>query len=259
MPVKVLDSAGNGSSTKVAEGIIWAVDHGASVINLSICGPASTTIENAVAYAFSHNVTVTAAAGNSYLDGNPTNYPAAYDQYCIAVGATRYDRMRSYYSSTGPYLDVVAPGDVIYNQTFTGQGTITSFSINPEQGTSCSSAHVAAIAGLLYSRGINDPTRVRTAIQNSARDLGPAGWDEEYGWGLVDAASALRYYEIPGDLYKDYAVNYHDLFILCDHWLMNYAPADIAPASGDGIVDFRDFAVLAADWGVQRCVRLQPK
>jgi serine protease len=265
MPIKVMDSTGSGISTDVANGIIWAVDHGANIINLSMSSTIpSDTIENALLYAYNHNVTVVAAAGNSYQSGNPPIYPAAFDQYCIAVGATRYDRTRSYYSSTGSYLDVVAPGgdasidqngdgrlDGIMQQTFAYPGDWTSFYIHNWQGTSLSSPHVTAIAALLYSRGINDPTRVRVAIQNTARDLGPAGWDEEYGWGLVDAAAALRYYEITGDLDGDYDVNYGDLWIMCSNWLTDYTTADIAPAGGDGIVDFLDFAVLAADWGVQ--------
>ena len=98
MPVKVLDKTGAGSYADIAEGIIWATDHGANVINLGLGGNApSETLENAVAYAYNNTVTVIAAAGN---DGQAsTCYPAAYDDYVIAVGATRYDETLTYYSN----------------------------------------------------------------------------------------------------------------------------------------------------------------
>jgi serine protease len=97
MPVKVLDSNGSGTDAEVADGIRFAADHGAKVINLSLGGAGtSTTLENAVAYAYGAGVTIVCAAGNDGDKGNLPSYPAAYDAYCIAVAATRYDETRAY-------------------------------------------------------------------------------------------------------------------------------------------------------------------
>ena len=88
MPVRVLDASGSGSSSDVAEGIIWAADHGARVINLSLGGGPSPGMQVAMQYARSKQVLTFAAAGNSYQDGNQPSYPAAYPE-AIAVARDR--------------------------------------------------------------------------------------------------------------------------------------------------------------------------
>ncbi|MGE5297046.1 MAG: S8 family peptidase, partial [Solirubrobacterales bacterium] len=111
MPVKVMDATGEGDYFTISQGIYFAANHGAKVINMSLgADSASTTLQNALAYAYQKGVTIVCAAGNEYESGNAPDYPAAYDAYCIAVGATRYDKQRADYSNTGSYLDVVAPG-----------------------------------------------------------------------------------------------------------------------------------------------------
>lgn len=206
MPVKVLDENGAGTYADVVEGIYFAADHGATVINLSLGGTdPSTTLENAVAYAYNRGVTIICAAGNEYLWGNSPLYPAAYDAYCIAVGATRYDETKSYYSNTGSYLDIAAPGgDLTVDQNGDGyadgvlQNTFNPNSKNTKefgywffQGTSMAAPHVAGVAALLISNGVTGPDNIRAALESTAEDLGTTGWDETYGWGLVDAAAAL--------------------------------------------------------------------
>jgi serine protease len=204
MPVKVLDANGAGDYFTVTEGIYYAVDNGAMVINMSLgATSSSTTLENALAYAYQNGVTVVCAAGNDYQNGNPVEYPAAYDDYCIAVGATRYDNQRAPYSSTGSYLDVVAPGgDMLVDQNGDGypDGIVQqTFSVDTNnfayyffQGTSMATPHVSGVAALLISHGVKGPDNVRQAIQTTATDLGAAGWDPEYGWGLVNAEAALK-------------------------------------------------------------------
>jgi serine protease len=205
MPVKVLDVNGLGDYFSVTQGIYYAANNGASVINMSIGSTSpSTTLENALAYAYQHGVTVVCAAGNDFLRGNPVEFPAAYNAYCIAVGATRFDNQRASYSSTGLYVDVVAPGgDLLVDQNGDGypDGIVQqTFILDTDnfayyffQGTSMATPHVSGLAALLISHGVHGPDNVRQAIEMTATDLGPAGWDEEYGWGLINANAALTY------------------------------------------------------------------
>ena len=210
MPIKVLDRYGSGSYSDVADGIRFAADNGAKVINLSLGGGAPATyLEEALAYAYNKGVTIVAAAGN---DGkNSLSYPAAYNNYVIAVGATRYDRARSSYSNYGTGLDIVAPGgdtsvdqngdgygDGILQQTF--GSTPGSFGYYFFQGTSMATPHVAAGAALVISRGAADtPAEVRSALESSATDLGATGYDTGYGFGLLNAAAALGFTPGPVD------------------------------------------------------------
>ena len=211
MPVKVLNSSGSGTYTAVADGIIWAADHGAKVINMSLGGPQpSTTIENALAYAYNKGVTIVCAAGN---DGQPTLiYPAAYNAYCIAVGAIRYDETRAHYSNYGSGLDLVAPGgdldvdqngdgyvDGVLQQTF--GSSLNDWGYWFYEGTSMAAPHVSGVAALIISqKGLaTTPDEVRNILQSTAKDLGPLGYDTKYGWGRVDAYAALNYSSIPND------------------------------------------------------------
>lgn len=262
MPVKVLSRRGVGSYTDIADGIYFAADNGADVINMSLGGVGdSTTLRNAVAYAYNQGVTIICAAGNEYLEGNPPSYPAAYDDYCIAVGATRYDRTRAYYSNTGSYLDLAGPGgdlNVDQNADGYGDGILQqTFGLNPKDwglwfytGTSMAAPHVSGIAALLISTGVTGPDSIRQALEATAIDLGPAGWDAEYGWGLVDAYAALNYYNsVPGDFTGEGQVNSADLVVLLNYWLQDEPSVDIAPEpNGDGIINLLDFALLASYW-----------
>lgn len=213
MPVKVLDRNGVGTYADIADGIRWAADQGAQVINLSLGGPVpAASLEEALAYAVGKGVTIVAAAGN---DGSKTlAYPAAYNAYVIAVGATRYDERLVSYSNRGSGLDVVAPGgDLAVDQNGDGyrdgvlQNTFNPNTQNPSsfgywffQGTSMATPHVAGLAALVIARGAaTTPDAVRAAIQTTAKDLGTSGWDETYGWGLVDAAAAVAYTPTPVD------------------------------------------------------------
>ena len=212
MPVKVLDSTGSGTYTDIADGIYFAANNGARVINMSLGGTSeSTTLEDALEYAYNAGVTIICAAGNSGPNGLPI-YPAAYDAYCIAVGATRYDETVSYYSTTGSYVDIAAPGGDIYvdqNGDGYGDGVLqqthdgsdyTNFGYWFYQGTSMATPHVSGVATLLIANGVaTTPDEVREALQSTAEDKGPTGWDSEYGYGIVDAYAALNYTTVPND------------------------------------------------------------
>ncbi|MHC4241231.1 MAG: S8 family serine peptidase [Planctomycetota bacterium] len=207
MPVKVLDNCGAGTHADIAEGIIWATDNGAHVINLGFGGSEpSIVLEEAIAYSYNRGVTLIAAAGNDGI-GN-VSYPAAYDDYVIAVGATRYDETLAYYSNFGLSLDLVAPGgdlnvdqngddygDGILQQVYKadGFGTI-SWGYSFTEGTSMAAAHVSGVAALLIANGnATSPAEVRQALESTAEDKGTASWDIRYGWGIVDAFAALQW------------------------------------------------------------------
>ncbi|MBI2559480.1 S8 family serine peptidase [Candidatus Woesearchaeota archaeon] len=207
MPIKALDSSGSGSYSWIADGIIYAADNGAKVISMSLGGTfPSFTLENALAYAYSKGVTIIAAAGNGGAGGQ-ANYPAAYDDYVIAVAATRYDETRSYYSTTGNYVDVAAPGgDTTVDQNGDGYGDgVLQQTFNPTtkntnafgywffQGTSMATPHVSGVAALLIANGKNNPADVREALEKTAEDKGTPGKDSEYGYGIIDAKAALLY------------------------------------------------------------------
>lgn len=197
MPVKVLNSRGSGYTSWVADGIYWATDHGAQVINMSLAWPVyssgaynpGTTLRNAVQYAYEHGVTIVAASGNDYEDS--VAYPAAYDDYVIAVGATTYNESLASYSNTGSSLDLVAPGSNVYQQRVlnTNPQTFTYYSMS---GTSCATPHVSGVAALVVANGITNPDDVRSVIETTAEDHGTSGWDIQYGWGIVDAYNALQ-------------------------------------------------------------------
>lgn len=259
MPVKVLDNEGRGGHFTIARGIYFAAEHGARVINMSFGGAGnSRTLRDAVAFAYEQGVTIVCAAGNDFLEDNVPSYPAAYDDYCISVGAVRYDDTRAYYSNTGPHLDLMAPGgDVTVDQNHDGypDGVLQqTFSVDPTdfayfffQGTSMAAPHVSGVAALLVSRGVTRPDKVRQAMELTARDAGLSGPDTEYGWGIVDAGAALNY-RPPGDIDGDNLVGALDLAAFGDLWLQVGLAATPADFNADGNVDFQDFTVLGTNW-----------
>lgn len=203
MPVKVLDASGNGTYTAIVNGITYAADNGAEVINMSLGGASgSTALQDAVIYAYNAGVTIVCAAGNAGTSA--PQYPASYTQ-CISVSAIRYNKDYPSYSSYGSTIDVCAPGgdvtvdqngdgyvDGVLQQTHDGTNYGT-FGYYFYDGTSMACPHVAGLAALLISKngGTMTPDAVRAAIQNTAEDLGPAGWDQHYGYGLINANAAL--------------------------------------------------------------------
>jgi serine protease len=194
LPVKVLSDNGSGYMSDTAEGIIWAADHGAQVINMSLGGPSKTAaVSNAVAYARSKGVTVVAAAGNDRQQGSPVSYPGA-DTGVIAVAATTSADSVAPYSNAGSYVDVAAPGSGIISTYPTKLGQAYA-SLN---GTSMAAPHVAAVAALLkgYQKSLT-PDQVESALKKSAVDLGRTGFDNDYGYGRVDAVAALAAVTVP--------------------------------------------------------------
>jgi len=204
MPVRVLgedvpgNQCGTGFLSAVAAGIVYATDHGAKVINLSLGGPTGTqALQDAVNYALGRGVTLLAAAGN---ENGPVAYPAAYPGV-IAVAATACDDQRASYSNFGPQIWVAAPGGDANANCPAGQpqASIWSTSWSPTKGngyfgfrgTSMATAHVSGVAALLIFRGVTTPEAIRDRLRSTAVDRGAPGWDPYFGYGLVNAAAAV--------------------------------------------------------------------
>jgi serine protease len=225
MPVKVLDDNGSGSFADIADGIFWAVNNGADVINMSLGTNARFNVRNdpimdpALDYAYAAGVTVVCASGN---DGSRKNvsYPAIYPT-TIAVGAVGYSLDVTRYSNKGYGLDLVAPGGDI-TQDLNGDGyaggILQETRINGKwsyyfyQGTSMASPHVAAVVAMLYSFDTaTTPDEVYLALTSTTLDLEDTGFDSVSGYGLVQAFNAINYVEICTDSDKDgFCVNEGD-------------------------------------------------
>lgn len=200
MPVKVLNSNGRGTYDQIINGIIYAVDHGAHILNLSFCGAiGSTAMQNAVNYAWDNGCLLVCAAGNSVVSTH--FYPAIYNN-SFSVAATNFNDRRAGYSNYGVAVDISAPGgdtadwngcgypEGILQGTFGTSGDGYYF----YTGTSMACAHVSGLAALLKSQDLSRTNvQIRNIIEASAVDLGISGWDPIFGWGRINAYAALTY------------------------------------------------------------------
>ncbi|MCK6462565.1 MAG: S8 family peptidase [Candidatus Pacebacteria bacterium] len=191
--VKVLNKRGSGFVSDVIEGIQWAVANDMDVINMSLGSNYDiAALRDAIIAAYNSGIVVVAAAGN---DGEAVDYPGAYPEV-LAVGATDYGNNIASFSSRGPEVDLVAPGVSIFS-TYKGSWYATM------SGTSMAAPHVAGVAALLLNspvgfydfngNGAWDPVEVYQKLEDSASDLGVTGYDNTFGWGLVNAYNAVNW------------------------------------------------------------------
>ena len=179
------DTSGYGSLaySDITSAIIYASDNGADIINMSFGGSSSSTLQNAIDYAHAAGVILIAAAGND--SGTYLSYPAGYDSV-LAVSAFDHNDNKASFSTYGHWIDVAAPGVSIYSTYF--DDTYATFS-----GTSMAAPHVCGVAGLILSH--NPPfsnEEVRQILRVSADDVSTTGWDEESGYGRINAYNALQ-------------------------------------------------------------------
>lgn len=195
IPVRVLGNDGSGSSDGVARGIDFAVARGADVINLSLgdqLGAVSDSGSNfaqAIDSALDAGVVVVAAAGNS---GLPVCEQPSGQGRILCVGSVDENRQRSFFSSFGSGLGVVAPG----GSALLGRDILSLFnesagSYTELAGTSQAAPHVAGVAALLVSRGLKGQQAVNRILA-TASDAGPPGPDAEFGAGIVNARRAVE-------------------------------------------------------------------
>ncbi|HET6772692.1 MAG TPA: S8 family serine peptidase [Acidimicrobiales bacterium] len=187
MPVKVLNAEGLGTDADIAQGIVWATDHGAGVVNLSLGGPGgSAVIDSAVDYALQHEVVVVAAAGNA---SSPALFYPAGAPGVLGVTATDAAGRFAWFSNHGPWYLLSAPGIGVRTTALTA-GTAGAYTSST--GTSFSSPIVAGVAALVLERHPGwGWFETADELIRTARDAGPAGVDDAYGFGIVDASAAL--------------------------------------------------------------------
>lgn len=190
MPLKVISESG-GSLIDISLAIRYAADNGANVIGMSLGGTlskGSLAMEAAVNYAYQKGCVLVAAAGNN--DTSELFYPAAYENV-IAVSAIDEDDQKASFSNYGHYIDFCAPGVNILSTWPNGTYAYGS-------GTSFAAPFVTGVVALMLSRypSLNNGNVTET-LRAQAEDLGEEGWDQFYGWGLVDAYGAVSLPPVP--------------------------------------------------------------
>ena len=195
MPLKVLSASGAGEISDIAEAIRFAADRGADVINLSLGGVGdSAVLREAIDYAHNKGVVIVAAAGNA--NSNAASFPARYPNV-IAVSATDPSGLKAPYSNFGAGVDIAAPGG---SKTDGDTGGILQETIDPEtgrsafqfyEGTSMAAPHVAGVAALVKSVGVEDPNAIADVLKQSALKISDDSLNH-FGAGILNAGEAVK-------------------------------------------------------------------
>jgi subtilisin family serine protease len=207
LAIQAIDADGYITDVDEAAAIVYAVKHGAKIINLSIGGSETSQVERrAIHWAAQRGVLIVAAAGNEHDEGNQPDYPAALLQPVgshgragigLAVGATSIDGTRAYFSNTGSYLSLAAPG---FN-VFAAESADAPWPraqlpwASPgyygwASGTSFASPEVAGAAALVWAANPRlTAQQVAQVLKQSATGM---TWNRELGWGRLDAAAAVE-------------------------------------------------------------------
>jgi subtilisin family serine protease len=182
MPVRVTNTSGAATSASIANGIIWAADHGARVVNLSFNNLAgNATVLAAAEYAYNKGTLVVAASGNCGCADATVETP-----FILSVSATDETDTSAYFSSTGPYVDLSAPGTNILSTAKYGL-------YMPNSGTSLASPIVAGVAALMFSAKPElTPLLATQMLEATAVDVNGGGYDTTFGYGRVDALAAVN-------------------------------------------------------------------
>ena len=186
-PLKVLNSSGSGSYSNIIAALQWCVNNKMQIASMSLGATTnSKALHDATTAAYKAGVLLVAAAGNSGQAGGYTvtvEYPAAFGAV-MAISAVDSNNVRPWWSSSGPKVELAAPGVNIVSDKMGGGLTTMS-------GTSMACPHVSGVAALVYASGVSKPAWVRQRLVGTATDLGVAGRDPLYGYGLVNAERAV--------------------------------------------------------------------
>ena len=208
--VKAVGAGDSFSDVDEAAAIVYAVDHGANIINLSIGGEGTSPLEQrAIEYAASHNVLLVAAAGNEYEEGNPVEYPAAALQPVgskgqggvgLSVAASTMAGKRATFSNTGSQISLAAPGNHVFGAVAAGSrrawwpryelpGSLAGL-YGWSSGTSFASPEVAGAAALVWAA---NPSLAATQVAGilKATASGDGKWASGLGYGVIDVAAAV--------------------------------------------------------------------
>jgi hypothetical protein len=251
LPIKILDATGAGYTSTSAAGIVYAVDHGAKILNASYGGPTNTQVEAAaVDYANSHGALVVGAVCEGADSESTADYPSSFPGV-IAVGAVGKTGQMETWSCHGPWVQIAAP-----STTYSGgiQGYYPSFA-----GTSAATPFVTAALALMWA---SHPTatrdQIRAAVLSGAASCCTAG--SSIGGGQLNvpgALAALAGSPTPtstpvvsiGDVNNDGHVNVFDLSLLLSHWtLVVVSPKPVGDLNNDGLVNVFDLSMLLSHW-----------
>jgi subtilisin family serine protease len=205
LAMRCVSTTGSGVASQCADAVVWATDAGIDIASMSLQYYSGvTSLESAINYAEANGVLPIAAAGNN--QGNNVAYPARFPN-CMAISATDHNDLFYSSSNWGVQLDVCAPGRLVYS-LWRGSSYATI------SGTSMATPHVSGLAALImmYDPCLT-PAEVRQHIIDTVDDLGPAGFDDHFGWGRVNAYNALSTLTAGrlGDMNCDCAVDTLDI------------------------------------------------
>ncbi len=256
MPIRVLGADGYGSQIDIAAGILYAVDNGADIINLSFGGLGSRRVAAAIEHALDQDVLIVAAAGND-SEGVP-DYPARYSatyENVISVEAYNESRTRAEFSNRvgiSGAVQVAAPGDGIYS-TGLENGHFSS------SGSSLSAAYTSGVAALVLSANPNlDALQLRETIvegANQSIDDSDAVGGLNAGYSVAIAARGQAEPTRTGDIDQNGRIDFQDFLILARNFGNEVEdgidPITVGDLNGDGVVGFFDFVVFSREFNNQ--------
>lgn len=249
MPLKIATAGGSINAAWPASGVVWGTDNGARVLSMSFgMGTSDSAFAQACQYAKAHGVLPVASSGNT--PGGTIPYPAAWSSV-ICVGATDSSDQLGQFVTTGPAMDVCAPGiNILCCVDEPGSPNTFRF----DSGTSQAAPYVAGLAALLMSAAPAESTdRIRQIIQTTVDDLGLPGYDTGYGWGRVNAERAMRVVlNLPrcaADWNNDGAVTPADLAEFIADWSTDLAAGTVVcDFNGNGLTEPEDVSYFIQAW-----------
>lgn len=219
MALQACNAEGKCSTSATAAAINYAVNMGAKVTNNSYGGPGSSSLQrDAIKYAHANNVATIAATGNDSEDVIQAMHYPSNDENVIAVSASTHTNALASFSNFGAKVDVVAPGNLILSLGTTGVSSyvcpayFTSLYCY-KSGTSMASPHVAGIVALMYSRNPSlTVDQIRQILRSTATDLGTAGFDTTFGYGLAQANASVTASTSPAVLEPHITAPFYDAY-----------------------------------------------